>query len=164
MRLLFVLLVLLAPTARAQAQTPPPITEAEARAFVAEQEADWNAGRLAAYFGSFSQDATFTDQAYVGAKPPVLYGTSSLDEARTNLRRVFARKPWPREAGRVFRLQPAAGGALMVTTSVGSIVWDGDRPRRLCASRDQVLVRQDGELRATSRIDTFVRCRRPAPN
>ncbi|WP_337187516.1 hypothetical protein [Phenylobacterium sp.] len=164
MRRLIALVLLFAQTAAAQtaaAQTAgQALGEAEVRAFLTRQEAHWNAGRLDAYFAGFTPDATFTDQAYVGGKPPVPYGSSTRAEAQANARRAFARKPWPKEAGQVFSLRPAPDGGVLATTSVGSIVWADGRPRRLCASREQALVREAGELRARSRTDTFVRCRR----
>lgn len=158
MRRLLALLLLSAQPAAAQPGRTA-IGDAEVRAFLDRQEAHWNAGRLDSYFAGFTRDATFTDQAYVGGKPPAPYGTSTRAEAQANARRAFARKPWPQESGRVFSLRPVQGGVL-ATTSVGSIVWADGRPRRFCASREQVLVREGGELRARGRTDTFVRCRR----
>jgi hypothetical protein len=140
-------------TAPAQAQTA--ITEAAVRAFVWRQEAAWNAGKLEAYFSAFTPDATFTDQAYNGAKPPVPYGTSTLSEARAQTRKAFARAP-SREAARVFRIAIAADGrSAEVTTSVG--IRNG--ARRLCASRVQTLVLLSGVLRSKGQTDTYIRCR-----
>lgn len=154
MRWLPVLIALAATPAIAQ------ISEPEARAFAARQEAAWNAGQLDRYFAGFAADATFTDQAYVGDKPPVPYGTSTLAEARANARRAFARKPWPHETGRVLRVEVAPDGAqVRVVSAVGSTVWDRGRPRRLCATRVQALSMTDQGLRASARIDTFVKCR-----
>ncbi|MEW5685276.1 MAG: hypothetical protein AB1942_10185 [Pseudomonadota bacterium] len=154
MRRLLLLLLALATPARAQ------VAEAEARAFVARQEAAWNAGRLDSYFSGYTPDATFTDQAYVGDKPPVPYGTSTVAQARTFARKAFARKPWPSEAGRVLRIEPVAGAArVRVISAVSATVWDKGKPRRLCASRSQTLTSAGGRVRATSQTDTFVKCR-----
>lgn len=143
----------------APAWSQAPISEADARRLVADQEAAWNAGRLDRYFATFTPDATFTDQAYVGDKPPIPYGTVRLTEARANARRVFARKPWPAEAARVLRIERPADGSVRVVAVVGSTVWENAKPRRLCATRVLVLVQAGEALRARSRTDTFVRCR-----
>lgn len=153
MRWLPLFLALAATPATAQ------VRDVDARAFAARQEAAWNAGRLEAYFAAFTPDATFTDQAYVGDKPPVPYGTSTLVEARANARKAFARKPWPREAGRVLRVEATSDSGARVVSVVGSTVWEAGRPRRLCATRVQVLATVRGELRARSQTDTYVKCR-----
>ena len=151
MRALVVLAVLIATPAAAQSR----ITEADARAFVARQEQAWNAGKLDAYFAGFTPGATFTDQAYNGAKPPVPYGTSTLAEARAQARKAVARAP-SREAARVFRIALAPDGrSAEVTTSVG--IRNG--ARRLCASRRQTLVLAGGALKSTGQTDTYIRCR-----
>lgn len=153
MRRLAALFVLLATPAAAQ------IVEADARAFVAQQEAAWNAGRLDQYFAGYTTDATFTDQAYVGDKPPVPYGTSTVTKARAFARKAFARKPWPSETSRVLRIEALPGGQVRVISAVGATVWDRGKPRRLCASRSQTLTAAGGRLRATAQTDTFVKCR-----
>ncbi|PZQ60670.1 MAG: hypothetical protein DI570_13780 [Phenylobacterium zucineum] len=154
MRRLFLLLALAATPAQAQ------VTDADARAFVARQEAAWNAGRLDSYFAGYTPDATFTDQAYVGDKPPVPYGTSTVAQAHAFARKAFAKKPWPSERGRLLRIEPVPGGAqVRVVSAVGSTVWDSGKPRRLCASRSQTLTSAGGKIRATSQTDTFVKCR-----
>lgn len=136
------------------------IREADARAFVARQEAAWNAGQLDRYFANFTTDATFTDQAYVGDKPPVPYGTSTRDEARANARKAFAKTPTPREAGRVLRVEMAPDGrSARVVSVVGSTVWDQGRARKLCATRHQALIETKAGLRSVSRTDTYVKCR-----
>lgn len=151
-RLAALSLVLAASPAAAQAR----IGEADVRAFVAAQEAAWNAGRLDTFFAAFTPDATFTDQAYQGDKPPVPYGTSTLAEARALTRKAFAKAP-SREAARVFRIAVAADGrSAQVVTSVG--IRNGSR--RLCASRVQTLVpAADGGLRSKGQTDTYIRCR-----
>jgi hypothetical protein len=149
-----VLLVSLPASVRAQ------IADTDARAFVARQEAHWNAGRLDRYFDGYTRDATFTDQAYVGDKPPVPYGTSTVAKARAFASKAFAQKPWPSETARVLRIEPVAGAAqVRVVSAVGSIVWERGKARRLCASRSQTLTTTGGRIRAVSQIDTFVKCR-----
>ena len=160
MRLLVLLLVLAAGPALAQPRiTDAPITEGAVRAFVARQEQAWNAGDLDRYFAGFTPDARFTDQAYVGDKPPVPYGTSTLAQARAQARRAAARGH-TREAGEVRRIEIAADGAsARVTSRVGSAVTTAGKVRRLCASRVQTLVLARDRLRSTGQVDTYVNCR-----
>jgi len=155
MRALVLIAALLA-TGTALAQ-PPRITDADARAFVARQETAWNAGDFDRYFAGFTSDARFTDQAYVGDKPPVPYGTSTLAQARTQARRSGSRS---RERGEVRRVEIAADGhTAKVTARVGSAVVTGGRSRRLCASRVLTLTLAGGRLRSTGQVDTYVNCR-----
>ena len=149
--LLSALVFLAAP---AQAQT---LTDESARAFVARQERAWNDRELDRYFDGFTPDATFTDQAYVGDKPPVPYGSSSVTEARALARRAAARS---RQAQEVLRVEIAPDGrSARVVSRVGSTVTAGGKTRRLCASRVQVLIAAGGRLRAASQTDTYVKCR-----
>jgi len=153
--LLALLLALAAGPALAQAR----INEADIRGFVARQEAAWNAGDLGRYFEGFTPDARFTDQAYVGDKPPVPYGTSTLAQARAQARRAATRGR-AREAGEVRRIEIAADGrSARVTSRVGSTVQDAGKVRRLCASRVQTLTLAAGRLRSAGQTDTYVKCR-----
>ncbi|MFZ5720500.1 MAG: hypothetical protein ACOY5Y_13675 [Pseudomonadota bacterium] len=155
MRSFVLILALLAGPAAAQTL----ITEAEARAFVARQERLWNAGDLDAYFAGFAPEATFTDQAYVGDKPPVPYGTSTRAEAERLARRAQSRGR-PTQTGRVLRVEIAPGGAsAKVVLAVGSTAPDKAGPRRLCAARTVTLVRDGAALRAREQVDTYVKCR-----
>jgi hypothetical protein len=150
MRRWSLLLILLATPAFAQGG----VTEAEVRAFVARQEAAWNAGRLETYFAAFTPDARFTDQAYVGDKPPVPYGTSTLAQARIQARKSL-KGAKPREVGRIVRIAVAADGrSARVDSRVESLV----KTRRLCATRVQVLLETNGGLRSRGQTDTFIRC------
>jgi hypothetical protein len=152
MRRLILLLVLIAGPALAQVR----LTDDSVRAFVARQERAWNARDLGAYFAGFTPDARFTDQAYVGDKPPVPYGTSTLPEARTQARKAL-RGDKPRETGRILRITISADGrSARVESSVASQV----RARRLCAGRTQILVLGAGGLRSRGQTDTFIRCPR----
>lgn len=155
MRALLLAVTLAAGPAAAQDR----VTEAEARAFVARQERLWNAGDLGAYFAGFTDDARFTDRAYVGDEPPVPYGTSTRAEAERLARRARARGR-ATETGRVLRVELAPDGAsARVVLAVGSTVSDKGGPRRLCAARYVTLVRDEGGVRARERIDTYVKCR-----
>ena len=154
MRRLAVLLCLIAAPALAQSGR---ITDADVHAFVARQEQAWNAGDLDRYFAGFTADARFTDQAYVGDKPPVPYGTSTLAQAKAQARRKAARS---RERAEVRRIEVAADGrSARVTARVGSAVTSAGRTRRLCASRVQTLTLTAGRLRSTGQTDTYVNCR-----
>lgn len=157
MRLPALLLALaLALAGPAPAQTAR-ITEADVRAFVARQELAWNAGDFDRYFAGFTSGARFTDQAYVGDKPPVPYGTSTLAQAKAQARRSTARS---RERGEVRRVEIAADGrSAKVTSRVGSAVIEKGRTRRLCASRVQTLTLDGGRVRSTGQTDTYVNCR-----
>jgi hypothetical protein len=156
MRALALLLVLIAGPACAQA----PITEVTARAFVARQEAAWNAGQLDRYFAGFTPGARFTDQAYVGDKPPVPYGTSTLAEARTQAAQAFNRSKI-REVGQVTRVRIAADGrSARVVSSLTSTIETKGKVRRLCAYRGQALVLQGGRLLSNGKTDTFFKCSR----
>ena len=135
----------------------PQITDGAVHAIVARQEAAWNAGDFDRYFAGFTPDARFTDQAYVGDKPPVPYGTSTLAQAQTQARRAAARS---RERAEVRRIEIAADGrTAKVTARVGSAVVADGRTRRLCASRVFTLTLAGGRLRATGQVDTYVNCR-----
>lgn len=155
MRAALAILAILVAATPALARTR--MTDADVRAFAARQQAAWNDGQLDRYFAGFTPDATFTDQAYVGGKPPVPYGTSTLAKARTLAARAKGRS---REAVEVLRVQVAADGRTAeVQSRVGSTVETAGKVRRLCASREQTLVLADGRLRASRQVDTFVKCR-----
>ncbi len=150
-----VALTLAAGLTPARAQTA--ITETAVRAFVARQEAAWNADEHDRYFAGFTPEARFTDQAYVGDKPPVPYGTSTLAQARAQALRIRGKA---REAVEVTRVEIAPDGrSARVLARVGSTVATDGRVRRLCASRLQTLVLDGGRLRSSGKTDTFVKCR-----
>ncbi|WP_430423570.1 nuclear transport factor 2 family protein [Phenylobacterium sp.] len=135
---------------------PARITDADVRAFAARQEQAWNAGDIDRYFAGFTPNARFTDQAYVGDKPPVPYGTSTTAQAREQARRTRGQS---RERGEIRRIQIAPDGrSAIVTSRVGSVVQTSGKPRRLCASRVQTLVVSAAGMRATGQTDTFVKC------
>jgi hypothetical protein len=155
-RLAVLLLCLAAAPVPALAQSAR-ITDADVHAFVARQEQAWNAGDFDRYFAGFASGARFTDQAYVGDKPPVPYGTSTLAQAKAQTRRSAARS---RERAEVRRIEITADGrSARVTSRVGSAVTEKGRTRRLCASRVQTLTLDGGRMRSTGQTDTYVNCR-----
>lgn len=154
MRALTLALLLVATPALAQ----PTITDAQVRAYVAGEEKAWNAGRLDAYFDGFTPEARFTDQAYVGDKAPVPYGTSTLAQARTQTARAVARSK-RREAGEVTRIVIAADGrSAQVVSKVDATIEQGGKVRHVCAYRGQALVLRDGRLLSNGHTDTIFKC------
>lgn len=154
MRRVLLLLALAAGPALAE----PALTDAAVRAFLTRQEQAWNAGSLDRFFDGFTPDARFTDQAYVGDKPPVPYGTSTLSEARAQSRRTLARGP-SREAGRVISLRLARDGrSAQVVSRVTISLQSNGKARRLCASRGQAVLLRNGRLFSTGQTDTFFKC------
>jgi hypothetical protein len=144
----------------APALAAPRITEDAARAFLARQERAWNAGDLETYFAGFIPQARFTDQAYVGDKPPARYGTSTRAEARAQARKALAAGGGSREAGRVLRVTIAPDGqSADVALNVGSLVRSRGHVRRMCAARTVRLVLRGGALKAGDQTDTYVKCR-----
>lgn len=150
---LALVLTLLAGPAFAQ-----PITPAAVRAFVGERERTWNTRDFEAYFAGFTPDARFTDQAYVGDKPPVPYGTSTLAQAQRQARRAAARS---RETGRISAIAIAPDGqTAKVSLQVVSTLDEGGKTRTLCAARIMALTNAQGRLRAARQTDTLFKCRR----
>ena len=152
-RLIIALLLIPAPTL-AQAQ----ITDAQVRGFIARQEAAWNAGRLDTYFAAFAPEARFTDQAFVGDKPPVPYGTSTLAQARTQTARALTRSR-RREAGEVTRIRIAPDGrSAQVVSKIEATIEQAGKIRRICAYRGQALIFRDGRLLSNGQTDTIFKC------
>jgi hypothetical protein len=151
-------LALLFALAAGPALAQPAVTDADVRAFVARQEQAWNAGALDRFFAGFTPEARFTDQAYVGDKPPVPYGTSTLAEAAAQSRRALARGR-SREAGRIVSIRIGPDGrSAQVVSRVTTTVEAGGKTRRLCASRGQALALRSGRLLSTGQTDTFFKC------
>jgi hypothetical protein len=152
-------LVLVLTLIAAPALAAPRITDPAVRAFVARQERAWNAGELDIYFAAFTPQARFTDQAYVGDKPPVLYGVSTRAEAKAQAKKARARGG-SREAARIGRIAIAADGqSATVRMIVGSHVVQGGRARRMCASRTLDITLKGGVLKGGDQTDTYVKCR-----
>lgn len=141
------------------AQAQPVITETDARAFVARQMRAWNDSDLNAYFADYAPDATFTDQAYVGDKPPVPYGTSTLAQARALAGKAMARSKL-RETVQFRRLTPGPRGSAIATSHVASTLDTSGKTRRLCAARRQILVHRQGRVLSSGKTDTYYPCPR----
>ena len=136
------------------------ITDAAARAFIARQERAWNSGDLAAYFAGYAPGATFTDQAYVGDKPPVPYGTSTLPQARAQVRKALTRSK-ASETAQIQRITPTADGrAVIVVARVASTLQTAGKTRRLCAVRRQTLISHQGRALSSGKTDTYYPCPR----
>lgn len=154
----FLLISVLLSAGPAAAQTA--ISEADARAFVARQEQAWNARRLDTYFAGFAVGASFTDQAYVGDKPPVSYGTSTLAEARTLAQKSLATTK-SREHNQIRRVEARGDGvSVLVVSNVTSTVEAAGKTRQLCAIRRQALLRRQGRILSTGNTDTYYPCPR----
>jgi len=158
-RCLGLLLAVAASLAATQAW-PAALTEAQVRAFFAEQQRAWNAGNLGAYFKGFQPDAVFTDQYRTPAGEIVPYGSSTLAKARvqTHRSRALARIS---ETGVVVRIAFSADGrtAQLVSHEVSRI--QGAKGLRVtCAERRQELILAAGRLRSKGQTDTYTRCPR----
>lgn len=147
-------------TAAAQA-TPPRLTEAAVRAFVARQEAAWNARDLAAFDATFTRDARFVDQARGSDNRIVPYGASTLAEATAQARKVFARSRM-RQTSTVDRVEIAADGASarVFGHETSRIETPGKPPRIACAETEQRVVLMGGRILSRGQTETAVRCRR----
>lgn len=156
MRCGLVLAVLISSSAFAQGA----ITDVAARAFVSGQERAWNRGDMAAYFAGYAPGATFTDQAYVGDKPPVPYGTSTLPQARAQARKALARSK-ASETAQIQRITPTPDGrAVIVVSRVTSTLQTAGKTRRLCAVRRQTLISHQGRVLSNGKTDTYYPCPR----
>jgi hypothetical protein len=134
----------------------PGLTEAQVRGFVVQQERAWNAGRFGAYFEAFGPGATFTDRAYVGDKPGVVYGTSTLAQARTQTRRSAAKVT---ETAHLLAVEIAADGrSARVVTLERMTSTEKGRARQLCAVRSQRLTLSGSRVRSEGQTDTFLGC------
>jgi hypothetical protein len=137
------------------AAAPVRLTEPQVRAFVARQSAAWNARDLAGWAATFSPGARFTDQALANSNTIVPYGSSSLKEARAQVRKTFAKGP----AGEVLvidsvTLAPDGRGARV---SAHAVSQSGGQ--RVCAQRIETVALTPKGILATAQTDTIVRCR-----
>ena len=137
------------------------LTEAQVRAFVAQQERSWNTGALDAYFKAFRPDAVFTDQYRTPAGEIVPYGSSTLAAARAQSRKFRAASKVS-ESGEIVRIAVAGDGrtAEVVSRVVSRIQGATGRLRVTCAERKQELVLAGGVVRSKGQTDTFSRCPR----
>jgi hypothetical protein len=135
------------------------ISEADASAFVAGQEAAWNAKDAARWAATFLPDARFVEQARASDNSIVPTGSSSLAQATAQARRFFARERF-RETARVTRVQlaPDKRSAKVFGYETSHIESLGKPERTLCAETEQTLVLQGGRILSRGQTDTAVRC------
>lgn len=156
LRSAFPIFLLIAGAAHA---APARLTDAQVRALVARQEQAWNAGELAGFFGLFTADARFTDQARSKDGRLVVYGTSTVAQARTQAGRLFG-KSKVRETAQVRAVQIAADGrSARVTGFEEAQITTAGKARRICAETDQTVVLTPAGLRSEGQTDTVVACR-----
>lgn len=136
------------------------LSEAQVRAFLAQQERRWNAGELDAYFAAFRPDAVFTDQYRTPSGQLVPYGSSTLAKARAQSRK-FRADAKVAESGEITKISLGADGRTAeVHSRVVSRIQSAKGPRVTCAERRQELVLAGGQVRSRGQTDTFTRCRR----
>jgi hypothetical protein len=140
------------------AAAPARLTEPQVRAFVARQSAAWNARDLAAWAMTFTPDARFTDQALANSNTIVPYGSSTLKEARVQVRKTFARGPVSETVSiDSVVLSPDGRGA-----RVSAHVFGVSGGQRVCAQRVETIIGAAGGPVASAQTDTIVRCRAAA--
>lgn len=134
------------------------LTEAQARRFVADQEAAWNAKRLEAYFAGFTADAVFVEQTTT-PKETIVYGRSSVAKAKQVSRKAAAKSTLT-ERNTIRRVILAADGrsARVLGDKLTTITTAG-KVRTACAQTDQTLVLQRGRILSKGQTDNIVRCR-----
>lgn len=137
------------------------LTDAHVRAFVQQQERDWNAGALGAYFAAFRPEAVFADQYRSPDGRITPYGQSTLAEARAQTRKSRAKSKMA-ERGEIVRIALAPDGKSAEVTSRVTARIEGPqgRVRTTCAVRRQALVLTASRVRSKGRTDTFMRCAR----
>ena len=154
-----ILAAALAALAQPTQAAPARLSEAQVRAFVERQSKAWNAGELSAYFGLFTPDARFRDQALGSDDKVYPYGTSSLAEARARSGKAFA-KGRVQEATTIRSVAVAPDGrSARIAADVVTTIAGGPAARRSCARREQLVVATPQGLRSTGETDTVVRCR-----
>jgi len=152
----FLALAFLAAAAHA---APARLAEPEVRAFVARQSKAWNAGDLAGFFGLFTPDAQFRDQALASDNRVYPYGTSTLAQARARSRQAFEGHR-VQETTTIRSIAAAPDGrSARVAADVVSVISGPTGVRRSCARREQVVIATPAGLRSTGETDTVVRCR-----
>jgi hypothetical protein len=145
-------------TGAAQA-APARLTEAQVRAFVARQENLWNAGDVAGFFALATPDAAFTDQARAKDGRVVVYGTSTVAEARAQATKFFATSR-TRETLTVRSVQISPDGrSARVEGHEDALLTSAGHTRHLCAETLQTVVLTPAGLRSKGRTDTVTPCR-----
>lgn len=144
--------------AAAQA-APARLSDAEVRAFVARQEAAWNAGDVAGFFALAAPDASFTDQARAKDGRVVVYGTSTVAQARAQASRFFA-KSRTRETVTIRSVQIAPDGkSARIEGHEDARLITAGHTRHLCAETLQIVVATPAGLRSKGQTDTVTPCR-----
>ncbi len=135
------------------------LTEATARAFVARQEAIWNARDARAFAATFAPDAVFVDQAVGSDGKVVVNGRSTLAQALAQARRFFAKAPFQATAT-VNRVALSSDGraARVFGQETTRIAAPGKPPRIYCARTEQTLALVAGRIVSHGQTDTDVRC------
>ena len=135
------------------------LTEATARAFIARQEAAWNARDARAFAATFAPGAVFIDQASGSDGKVVVNGRSTLAEALVQARRFFAKAPFQATAtvDRV-ALSPDGRTARVVGRETTRIAAPGKPSRTYCARTEQTLALVAGRIVSHGQTDTDVRC------
>jgi len=159
---LVALALLLAGAAQA---AEPGLTEASVRAFVARQEAAWNAKDARAWSATFAPDAVFIDRARDNQNRLVDNGRSTLPQAVAQARRFFAKSSFA-ETAVVDRVVLAPDGRSAQVFAHETIRIEalrkaaaaGPPARTLCTESEQTLVLAKGRLRSRGQTDTAVRC------
>jgi hypothetical protein len=126
---------------------------------VARQERAWNAGDVPGFFALAAPDATFTDQARAKDGRVVVYGTSTVAEARAQAAKFFARSH-TRETVTVRSVQIAPDGrSARVAGHEDALLESAGRTRHLCAETLQTVVLTPAGLRSKGQTDTVTPCR-----
>jgi hypothetical protein len=158
-----VAVLVLAAAASGQAGAAGPrLTEPAVRAFVARQEAAWNARDLGGFEATFTADAVFVDQARNSSGGVTANGSSTLAQAIAQAKRFFAKARF-RETSVVDAVAISVDGrsALVTGHEVSQIEATAARPaRRLCAETRQTVVLVRGRILSKGQTDTDVRCPR----
>jgi hypothetical protein len=138
---------------------PTRLTDAEIRAFVARQEKAWNGGDVAGFFALATSDASFTDQARAKDGRVVVYGASTVAQARAQASRFFAGSH-TRETVTVRSVQIAPDGrSARVVGHEDALLTGAGHTRHLCAETLQTVVLTPAGLRSKGQIDTVTPCR-----
>ncbi len=139
----------------------PSLDEAAVRAFVARQEAAWNARDVQAFAATFTPDAVFVDQSAKPGGGVVPNGQSTRAQAMAQARRFFSHARSV-EAMTVDSVIPAPDGrsAHVLAHGASRVEADGRPVRTLCLQREQAIEIVGGRMLSHGQVDTDVRCPR----